>query len=160
MRSAPLEHSAWTSWESPDPGHWVEQGYVVINADLRGWGTSEGEPGLFSAQEGLDVYDLIEWAAQQSWSSGQIGMLGVSYLAISQWMAAATRPPHLVAICPWEGFTDLYRDFARPGGILETGFLNVWGTIMKRRSRGHIDLRGEVGRRPLFDEWYLSLIHI
>lgn len=154
MRSAPLTHSAWTSWESPDPGHWVPRGYVMINADLRGWGTSEGGPGVFSAQEGLDLHDLIEWAARQPWSTGRVGMLGVSYLAISQWMAAATRPPHLAAICPWEGFTDLYRDFARPGGILETGFLTVWGTITKRRSHGRVDLRGEVGRRPLFDDWY------
>ena len=154
MRSAPLAHSAWTSWESPDPGHWVPRGYVVINADLRGWGTSEGEPAVFSAQEGLDIHDLVEWAAGQPWSTGRIGMLGVSYLAISQWAAASTRPPHLAAICPWEGFTDLYRDFARPGGILETGFLRVWSTVTKKRSGGRIDLLGEVERRPTCDDWY------
>jgi predicted acyl esterase len=156
MRSAPVTHSAWASWESPDPGHWVPRGYVVINADLRGWGSSEGEPSLLSDQEGLDVHDLIEWAALQPWSTGRVGMSGVSYLAISQWMAAATRPPHLAAICPWEGFTDLYRDFARPGGILETGFLDVWGTIMKRRSHGQVDLRREVHDRQLFDDWYAA----
>jgi uncharacterized protein len=156
MRSAPLTHSAWTTWEAPDPARWVERGYVVVNADLRGWGTSEGEPGIFSEQEGLDIYDLVEWAARQPWSSGKVGMSGVSYLAISQWMGAAARPPHLAAICPWEGFTDLYRDFARPGGILETGFLTVWGTIMKRGSHGKVDLRGEVHDRPHFDEWYAA----
>lgn len=154
MRSAPLTHSAWTSWESPDPGHWVERGYVVVNADLRGWGTSEGEPGVFRAGDGTDLHDLIEWVAEQRWSTGRVGMVGVSYLAISQWAAAATRPPHLAAICPWEGFTDLYRDFARPGGILETGFLTVWGTLMKRASKGRVDLRAEVHRRPLLDDWY------
>lgn len=156
MRSAPLTHSAWTSWEGPDPARWVAKGYVVVNADLRGWGTSEGEPHIFSRQEGLDIHDLIEWAAVQPWSTGRVGMTGVSYLAISQWMAAATRPPHLTAICPWEGLTDLYRDFARPGGILETGFLTVWGTIMKQISHGKIDLRGDVRQRPLFDDWYAA----
>ncbi|RTL43881.1 MAG: CocE/NonD family hydrolase [Burkholderiales bacterium] len=156
MRCAPLTHSAWTSWESPDPAHWAPRGYVVINADLRGFGTSDGVPSAFSAQEGQDLYDLIEWAAEQPWSSGRVGMLGVSYLALTQWRAAALKPPHLAAICPWEGFTDLYRDFARPGGIRETGFLNVWGITTKRRTRGRVDLHGEVRRRPLRDDWYAA----
>ena len=156
MRSAPVTHSAWTSWEGPDPARWLAHGYAVVNADLRGWGTSEGEPHLLSAQEGLDVHDLIEWAANQPWSSGRVGMTGVSYLAVSQWLGAATRPPHLAAICPWEGFTDFYRDFARPGGIRETGFLSIWATVMRRASGGKIDLRGEVRRRPLIDDWYAA----
>ena len=109
-----------------DPGHWVSRGYVVVNADLRGWGKSDGAGELFSDQEGLDCHDLIEWAAMQPWSNHRVGMSGVSYSAISQWAAAATRPPHLAAICPWEGFTDFYRDFARPGGVLENGFLSMW----------------------------------
>lgn len=154
MRSAPLAHSAWTSWESPDPGHWVARGYVVVNADLRGWGTSAGEPSLLSEQEGRDLHDLVEWAGDQPWSTGRVGLSGVSYLAISQWTGAATRPPHLAAICPWEGFTDLYRDFARPGGVLETGFFTVWSTVTKRRSGGRVDLRTPARRRPQFDDWW------
>ena len=156
MRSAPLTHSAWTTWEAPDPAPWLRRGYVVINADLRGWGTSEGEPDVMSEQEGLDIYDLVEWAAQQPWSTGRVGMSGVSYLAVSQWIGAATRPPHLCAICPWEAFTDFYRDFARPGGILETGFLTLWGTMTKRGSHGKVDVRGEAHDRPLFDDWYAA----
>lgn len=154
MRSAPLTHSAWTSWESPDPGHWVSRGYVVLNADLRGWGTSAGEPSLLSEQEGRDIHDLVEWAGTQPWSTGRVGMSGVSYLAISQWTGAAARPPHLAAICPWEGFTDLYRNLARPGGVLETGFFTVWSTVTGRRSAGRVDLRGPARRRPLVDDWW------
>lgn len=148
MRTAPVTHSAWTSWESPDPGYWVGRGYAVVNADLRGWWRSEGEPTVLSAQEADDVHDLIEWAGTQPWSTGRVGMSGVSYLAITQWAGASTRPPHLAAICPWEGFTDLYRDFARPGGILETGFFRVWSTVTERRSKGRVDLRGPARRRP------------
>ena len=154
MRTAPVTHSAWTSWESPDPGYWVGRGYAVVNADLRGWGHSEGEPTVLSAQEADDVHDLIEWAGTQPWSTGRVGMSGVSYLAITQWAGASTRPPHLAAICPWEGFTDLYRDFARPGGILETGFFRVWSTVTERRSKGRVDLRGPARRRPLVDPWW------
>ena len=154
MRTAPLTHSAWTSWESPDPGHWVGRGYVVVNADLRGWGTSEGDPTVLSEQEGQDVHDLVEWAGTQPWSTGRVGLNGVSYLAISQWAGAAERPPQLAAICPWEGFTDLYRDFARPGGVLETGFFTVWSTVTGRRSGGRVDLRVPARDRPMVDRWW------
>ena len=37
-----MTHSAWTGWEAPDPAYWVHRGYVVINADLRGLGHSDG----------------------------------------------------------------------------------------------------------------------
>ena len=75
--------------------------------DLRGFGRSEGEGILLSDAEAQDYYDLIEWAAVQPWSSGRVGLNGVSYLALSQWKVAALRPPHLAAICPWEGFSDV-----------------------------------------------------
>ena len=58
-------------------------------------------------------------------------MIGVSYLAISQWKAAALRPPSLKAICPWEGFTDAYRDLVLPGGIREDGFIRMWGLALR-----------------------------
>lgn len=51
---------------------------------------------------------------------------GVSYLALTQWRAASTRPPSLRAIVPWEGFTDAYRGLVRPGGVRENGFLRLW----------------------------------
>jgi predicted acyl esterase len=120
-----VRFSSLTGWEAPDPAWWAAQGYAVANCDLRGAGTSEGTCAIWSDQEGEDVHDLIEWAGAQPWSTGAVGMLGVSYLAISQWKAAALAPPSLKAICPWEGFTDAYRDLASPGGIREDGF---WAT--------------------------------
>jgi predicted acyl esterase len=45
-------------------------------------------------------------------------MNGISYYASNQWRAAATQPPHLAAICAWEGWNDAYRDGARHGGII------------------------------------------
>ena len=55
-------------------------------------------------------------------------MTGVSYLAIVQWQVAATQPPHLAAINPVEGVSDMYREFAYHGGIPETFFFPVWQT--------------------------------
>jgi hypothetical protein len=152
-----IEISEWTSWESPDPAVWVPKGYAVINADLRGGGTSEGVDELLSDQEAEDYYDLIEWAGTQSWSTGRVGLDGVSYLAISQYKVAALRPPHLAAICPWEGFSDLYRDFARPGGVREDGFSIVWSKGASKAARIKTPIRKEIVSHTERDEWYQSV---
>ncbi|MDQ3864876.1 MAG: CocE/NonD family hydrolase, partial [Actinomycetota bacterium] len=150
----PVTWSAWTTWESPDPAYWVPRGYAVVNCDLRGFGTSGGRGNLLTDDEAQDIYDLIEWAGTQPWSNGKVGMNGVSYLAISQYKAAALRPPHLAAICPWEGFSDVYRDFARPGGIREDGFMPRWSSGIKRGGRPSEDVREEQIARPLLDQWW------
>jgi predicted acyl esterase len=149
--------STLTTWEAPDPTWWTKHGYAVVNCDLRGAGTSEGESALLSDQEGEDVYDLIEWAGAQSWSTGAVGLLGVSYLAMSQWKAAALHPPSLKAMCPWEGLTDAYRDLFRPGGIREQGFVKQWGRALKN-VRLRYDLAQEQVRRPLRDAWWRTLV--
>ncbi len=150
----PITFSKWTGWEAPDPAVWVPKGYVVINADLRGAGKSDGVGELLSEQESRDYYDLIEWAGTQPWCSGRVGLDGVSYLAISQYGAAALHPPHLAAICPWEGFSDLYRDFTHPGGVREDGFSIVWNRGMKRAGRFPVSIRDEIVARPDLDTWY------
>lgn len=150
----PIRFSAWTGWEAPDPATWVARGYAVVNADLRGAGTSDGVGELMSAQEHDDVHDLIEWAGTQPWSTGRVGLLGVSYLAISQYGAAATHPPHLAAICPWEGLTDVYRDLAYPGGVREDGFTIMWSALTGRQARMTQKIRPEFVARPELDAWY------
>jgi predicted acyl esterase len=149
--------SSLTTWEGPDPARWVGHGYAVVNCDLRGAGTSDGRGELLSRREGEDVHDLVEWAGAQPWSTGAVGMLGVSYLALTQWAAAAQQPPSLRAIVPWEGFTDAYRDFVRPGGVRETGFLRLWSAGL-RRTRQRYSLLSESRSRPLRDDWWKGLV--
>lgn len=151
-----VRFSSLTSWEAPDPAWWTAQGFTVVNADLRGAGRSDGVGSLLSDQEGEDVYDLIEWAAAQPWSTGAVGLIGVSYLAISQWKAAALRPPHLRAIVPWEGMTDAYRDLLRPGGMREVGFVKMWSRGLKT-ARLTYDLAAENARWPRYDDFWASL---
>lgn len=150
----PMTFSEWTSLEAPDPASWVPRGYVVVNVDLRGWGTSDGTAEPFLPTEGMDVHDVVEWAAEQSWSTGKVGMTGVSYLAISQWTGAATRPPHLEAINPWEGFTDGYRDFSYPGGVRENGFMAVWSLWQRLMRPRAPSFRAGQKKHPLRDGWW------
>lgn len=115
----------YQNWETVDPEKWVPDGYIIIRVDSRGAGRSPGYLDIFSARETRDYYQCIEWAAAQPWCTGKVGLLGVSYYAMNQWQVAALQPPHLTAICPWEGGSDFYRDFTRHGGILNV-FVRQW----------------------------------
>lgn len=113
-------------WETVDPERWVRDGYVVIQIDSRGTGKSPGYLDPCSPREIQDYYEAIEWAGTRSWSNGRVGLCGVSYYAFTQWNVAAMQPPHLAAICPWEGFVDCYRDWSHQGGILANAFTTAW----------------------------------
>jgi uncharacterized protein len=117
--------SRYQNWETVDPEKWVPDGYICIRVDSRGAGRSPGYLDIFSAQETHDYYECIEWAGTQPWSNGRVGLLGISYYATNQWQVAALQPPHLTAICPWEGASDYYREFSRHGGILDI-FVARW----------------------------------
>lgn len=100
----------------------VPRGYVHLIVNLRGTGGSGGAFGFFDAQERRDMHDVVEWAAAQSWSDGNIGMVGISYFAMTQVEAAVERPPHLKAIMPIACTFDLYQA-ATHNGLCNSGFL-------------------------------------
>ena len=115
-------HPLWDgSLEGGDTKYLVSRGYVHIIVDARGTGSSEGElagiMGVAGSGEGKDIYDVIEWIAAQPWCDGNVGMIGISYLASVQVIGAAQEPPHLKAIFPegghYEGYRHLYH-----GGIM------------------------------------------
>ncbi|WP_249010691.1 CocE/NonD family hydrolase [Conexibacter sp. DBS9H8] len=101
-------------------------GFAVVDVNMRGTGCSGGAYNFFEPLQNLDAYDVIETIAHQPWVLGhKVGMLGISYGAISQLFAAQTDPPDLEAIAPLSTIdataTTLY-----PGGILNTGFAVAW----------------------------------
>jgi len=108
--------------EAGDPEYFVSRGYVHVIPDPRGIGKSEGEwDGFCGPQEQEDIYDLIEWVAQQPWCDGNVGMIGFSYFGMIQLLAAAQQPPHLKAIMPIGVVDSLYPWF------YEGGILGTWG---------------------------------
>jgi uncharacterized protein len=113
-------------FETPDPEVWVPHGYVVLKVDSRGTGKSPGKLDINAPAEFRDFYDAIGWAGVQSWSSGKVGLLGISYYAAGQWAIAAQRPPHLAALLPWQGTFDFFRDRTRSDGIYSSGFVGRW----------------------------------
>jgi uncharacterized protein len=135
----------YQNWEVVDPEKWVPEGYACVRVDSRGAGRSPGVIDHFSPRETRDFYLSIEWAGVQPWSNGKVGLNGISYYAINQWHVAALQPPHLAAICIWEGAADWYRDMTYHGGILCTFFAN-WYDMQVRTVQHGLGERGPKSR--------------
>jgi hypothetical protein len=133
----------YQSWEVVDPEKWVPHDYTCVRVDSRGAGCSPGFIDHFSPRETKDFYDCIEWAGVQPWSNGKVGLNGISYYGINQWHVASLQPPHLAAMCVWEGAADWYRDMTHHGGILSTFWENWYDMQVKTVQYG----AGERGKR-------------
>lgn len=104
---------------------WAQHGYVAVSQDARGTFRSEG---VFRPiiQEQADGYDAVEWAAAQPWSDGRVAMTGTSYMGVTQWQAAVTAPPHLVAIAPGQTATDYHDHWTYVNGVFDLWFGQSW----------------------------------
>ena len=100
-------------------------GYAVVIQDVRGRYSSDGEFYTF-VNEIDDGYDSVEWVAGQSWCTGKVGMYGPSYVGATQWLAATSKPPSLVAIAPGVTASDYHEGWAWQGGAFELGFNLSW----------------------------------
>lgn len=164
------QFSTLTSWESPDPNFWVSNDYIVVNMNLPGYGGSTGEASTFDRNQSRAYYEVIEWIAEQEWCNGNVGLNGVSFLAITQYHVAACRdygdkaPKALKCISPWEGITDMYRDLANAGGIPQDGFPAFWwATEVKTAMTGdpEVFIKNQGGvpsewvhKHPFIDEFW------
>ncbi len=148
--------SDMAAFEAPDPGFWCHQGYAVVNVDVGGVGYSEGDYLGMCARYGEDGYDAIEWLAKQKWCNGNVGMAGNSGLSIGQWFVAASCPPSLKCIAPWEGTADFYRESMFPGGIPYPAFASM--IHLSLRGPGLIqDPAEDMKSHPLFDTYWDDL---
>ena len=77
----PEHKSKYSAWETPDPVYWTKNGYIIVRADERGLGQSPGLLDTMSRGTSECFFDVVEWAAVQLWSSGKVGLLGISYFA-------------------------------------------------------------------------------
>ena len=177
----------YQNWELVDPERWVPDGYVCVRLDSRGAGRSPGFLDVWSPRETEDLYHCIEWAGVQPWSNGKVGINGISYYAMNQWTVGALRPPHLAALCIWEGSSDYYRELCRHGGILSDFFASwfprqvasVQHGVGSRGAKSAVtgepiagpetlsaetlaqnraDSPGEAKRRRLFDDYYAARV--
>jgi uncharacterized protein len=134
---------------------YLDAGYAYVAMDVPGTGRSEGTWDPVARAEGEAIHDMIEHVAVQDWSSGKIGMIGMSYYCWSQWNAARTRPPSLKCLAAYDGATDMYRDWMYHGGIPTLGFLNAWlfsSVLLQHQAQG-LPIAGQ-GRGAVIYDMY------
>src|SRR5579871_6444872 len=102
-------------------------GYAEIAVDVRGTGSSEGYWDSFGAREQQDGAELVRYAARQPFSNGVVGLAGVSYSAINQFLTVEQpRTSAVKAIFPIVPMSDAYRDVTWAGGNIDSGFIPLW----------------------------------
>jgi X-Pro dipeptidyl-peptidase len=121
--------------------NFVSHGYAVALVPTRGTADTDGCPNLFGKIERSDLDDALTWLGTRSWSSGRIGMVGISYSGSTPWVAAATGNPYLKTIVPEDGVNDLF-DLSFGAGTLDSRF---WLFVP-----GYYDEYGPVQNNPVW----------
>ena len=125
LQRTPYDKSGPLATGMLDPLKVAQNGFALVIQDTRGRFTSEGEFYCF-VDDIEDGYDTVEWAASQPWSNGRIGMVGASYVGATQWLAATTRPPHLVTLVPNVTASNYHDGWTYQGGAFELAFNVSW----------------------------------
>ena len=125
LQRTPYDKSGPLATQMLDPLKVAQNGFALVIQDTRGRFTSEGEFYCF-VDDIEDGYDTVEWAASQPWSNGRIGMVGASYVGATQWLAATTRPPHLVTLVPNVTASNYHDGWTYQGGAFELAFNVSW----------------------------------
>lgn len=132
-----------------DTNRLVENGFVVIIQDVRGRFQSGGEFSPFR-QEANDGYDTVEWAAALPYSTGKVGMYGLSYYGYTQLLAATKKPPHLTAIFPAMTLNDQRNGASYRNGVYQLGFTETWALesiapdLLKRKYQNSEERRNKI----------------
>jgi predicted acyl esterase len=114
--------------EAGDPRFYARRGYVHVIVNARGTGGSGGTYQHYGPRDVDDVVEVIAWLARQRWSTGRVGMFGMSYFSVAAKQVAARNPEALKAVFAPYGYTDFYRDKFFHGGILARSFVTSWSS--------------------------------
>ena len=138
------------SIEGGDYNFYVRRGYAQVFANVRGTGRSGGLFDHLGDGTTEDIYDVIEWLAQQPWCDGQVATFGTSYFAMTAKRVAELKPPSLKTIFAPFGVTDQYRHAIYHGGIFAFVFHQFWLKSLSNL-RVRKEYRNQTGQNA-FDE--------
>ena len=103
-----------------------------MRVDLRGSGDSEGIlRDEYLPQEQDDAEDVLAWLEQQSWCTGRVGMIGISWGGFNGLQVAARRPPQLGCVISLCSTDDRYADDVHYlGGCVLGADMLSWASTM------------------------------
>lgn len=108
------------------PFAFVKHGYAFVGVDLRGTTCSDGVLSMFDATIGPDGAQVVDFVGTRPWSTGSVGMWGISYPGHTQFPTSAQRPKHLKAMVAAGLTADAYSEAWRPGGMFAPSFIGFW----------------------------------
>lgn len=128
LTQTPYRKSGQLGTSDGGDSYLVQRGYIEVVADVRGTGSSGGTWQFFGPREVQDGVELVKWCAKLPGSTGQVGLMGASYLGINQLLVAGAigKNSPLKCIFPVIASNDLYRDTAFMGGIPDMEFSLEW----------------------------------
>ena len=102
--------------------YFTDRGYIVARVDIRGTGNSGVEQYLMSTRDrATDGETVIDWLSRQPWSSGSVGMFGISWGGFNAIQMAMRQPPALKAFVAVMATEYLYQeDVHYIDGIMHT----------------------------------------
>lgn len=120
----------------------AREGFAVVIQDVRGRFGSEGEWEPF-VNEAADGYDTVEWAAEQPWSNGRVGVYGSSYHGVTALQAVIADPPHLDAALAYLTGANYHDGWVYSDGAFELGFALWWVLYLATDTAGRLDIPAE-----------------
>jgi putative CocE/NonD family hydrolase len=108
-----------TSTDPPDP--LVAAGFAFGKFAVRGTANSEGCLDFFGPREQRDSAELVDWAGNQTWGNGRVGMVGGSYDGTTVLQAAVQAPLALKAAIAIAPVPDVFTTMATPQGAVWNG---------------------------------------
>ncbi|PWN51796.1 acyl esterase [Violaceomyces palustris] len=149
---------------------WAGHGYAVVHIDMAGSGASEGVIDPWSARDADHYADAVEWAANQPWSTGKVGLAGLSYHSMTQPPVAARKPKGLACLLMWEVGYDYYR-LVHDGGVFTANFVDWWWRLWVLRTQNgvgklsdeqlaanRVDWEKLMREHTLLDDWWKERI--
>lgn len=135
----PYRLDDWTSVrDSERHPYYAAHGYASVRVDVRGTGSSEGLfEDEYSPVELDDGVAVVEWLARQPWSSGAVGMFGISWGGFNSLQIAERAPEALKAVVTVCSTDDRYdNDVHYVGGAVLAIDMAAWaGTMLAFASR-------------------------
>ena len=126
----PGDETANSLMEAGNSWFFARHGYVHVILNVRGSGRSTGVYGFTNRREAEDVAEAIEWAARQPWSTGAVGMFGVSYFAIIQHLVGGIGSKSLKCLFAPFG-SGGFREIIFHGGVLNAKWLCNWADTLE-----------------------------
>ncbi|MCJ1714895.1 CocE/NonD family hydrolase [Curtobacterium sp. VKM Ac-2922] len=129
----PYRLDDWTAPRDSERHPWyAAHGYASVRVDIRGTGSSDGVfDDEYSEQELRDGEAVIAWLAAQRWSTGAVGMFGISWGGFNALQLAARAPDALRAIVTVCSTDDRYdNDVHYMGGAVLGIDMAAWGATM------------------------------